>query len=260
MKKLFVVIAVSGTALIASLGLVACGGGDDTSGGGNGGEQGRILKGTYASFPDYLDPQLSYTAEGWTAMGEVYIPLLTYKHAEGEEGQRGRPRPGRRPAENQQRRQDLHPETAARPQILRRHPGQSLRLHPRGRTRLHPQLRRLALLHRHRRRGRVRRNEERRHPRHRSRRPDRRSRHQPDEAARNLRERAGADVRRSGSRRHADGRPIGRRRRPAPAPTRSRNRSPAKAGNTSATPTGRKPTRKRCPNSRPAASTGPRSR
>lgn len=89
MKKLFVVIAVSGTALIASLGLVACGGGgDDSSGGGSGGEgkQGGILKGTYASFPDYMDPQLSYTAEGWTAMGEVYIPLLTYKHAEGAEG------------------------------------------------------------------------------------------------------------------------------------------------------------------------------
>ena len=33
-----------------------------------------------------MDPQLSYTAEGWTAMGEVYIPLLTYKHAEGAEG------------------------------------------------------------------------------------------------------------------------------------------------------------------------------
>jgi len=88
-KKLVVVFAVLGIALIASVGLVACGGGDDTSGGGSdtgGGQTGGTLKGTYASFPDYLDPQLSYTAEGWTAMGEVYIPLLTYKHAEGVEG------------------------------------------------------------------------------------------------------------------------------------------------------------------------------
>jgi peptide/nickel transport system substrate-binding protein len=85
-KKHFVFIAVSVTALFASLGLVACGGGGDTGGGGGSGRQGGILKGTYASFPDYLDPQLSYTAEGWTAMGEVYIPLLTYKHAEGTEG------------------------------------------------------------------------------------------------------------------------------------------------------------------------------
>ena len=89
MKKLFVVFAVLGSALFTSFGLVACGGGDDSGGGESsdgGGQQGGILKGTYASFPDYMDPQLSYTAEGWTAMGEVYIPLLTYKHAEGAEG------------------------------------------------------------------------------------------------------------------------------------------------------------------------------
>ena len=88
MKKLGALIAVLALAAVASLGLVACGGGgEDTSGGGGGeGKQGGILNITYASFPDYMDPQLSYTAEGWTAMGEVYIPLLTYKHAEGEEG------------------------------------------------------------------------------------------------------------------------------------------------------------------------------
>jgi peptide/nickel transport system substrate-binding protein len=33
-----------------------------------------------------MDPQISYTAEGWTAMRPVYIPLLTYKSASGEEG------------------------------------------------------------------------------------------------------------------------------------------------------------------------------
>jgi peptide/nickel transport system substrate-binding protein len=88
LKKLGALIAVLALAAVASLGLVACGGGgEDTSGGGGGeGKQGGILNITYASFPDYMDPQLSYTAEGWTAMGEVYIPLLTYKHAEGEEG------------------------------------------------------------------------------------------------------------------------------------------------------------------------------
>ncbi|HEY3492037.1 MAG TPA: ABC transporter substrate-binding protein, partial [Solirubrobacterales bacterium] len=41
---------------------------------------------TYASFPDFMDPALSYSVEGWTAMAEVYLPLLTYKHADGEEG------------------------------------------------------------------------------------------------------------------------------------------------------------------------------
>ncbi|HMI80225.1 MAG TPA: ABC transporter substrate-binding protein [Solirubrobacterales bacterium] len=64
--------------------MVSCGGGDDETSGE--GKKGGILNITYASFPDYMDPQLSYTAEGWTAMGEVYIPLLTYKHAEGAEG------------------------------------------------------------------------------------------------------------------------------------------------------------------------------
>jgi len=64
-----------------AFGLVACG-----SGNSSGGKEGGTLTGTYASFPDALDPALSYTAEGWNALADVYIPLLTYKHAEGVEG------------------------------------------------------------------------------------------------------------------------------------------------------------------------------
>lgn len=45
-----------------------------------------VFKGAYTSFPDYMDPALSFTAEGWTAMYDVYIPLLTYRHAEGAAG------------------------------------------------------------------------------------------------------------------------------------------------------------------------------
>jgi peptide/nickel transport system substrate-binding protein len=89
LKKLLLVITVTGLAAVSSLALVACGGGSDStssSGSSEGGNEGGTLNATYASFPDYMDPQLSYTAEGWTAMGEVYIPLLTYKHAEGAEG------------------------------------------------------------------------------------------------------------------------------------------------------------------------------
>jgi peptide/nickel transport system substrate-binding protein len=78
------VIAVVGLAAVASIALVACGSSSSSSD--SGGKEGGILNATYASFPDYMDPALSYTAEGWTAMGEVYIPLLTYKHAEGVEG------------------------------------------------------------------------------------------------------------------------------------------------------------------------------
>jgi peptide/nickel transport system substrate-binding protein len=82
LKKLAMVIAVLGLAAVTAIGLASCGSGS----GGSSGKEGGTLNVTYASFPDYLDPALSYTAEGWTAMGEVYIPLLTYKHAEGVEG------------------------------------------------------------------------------------------------------------------------------------------------------------------------------
>jgi peptide/nickel transport system substrate-binding protein len=74
------IVTVLGLAAVASFALVACGSSS------SGGKEGGVLNATYASSPDYLDPALSYTAEGWTAMGEVYIPLLTYKHAEGVEG------------------------------------------------------------------------------------------------------------------------------------------------------------------------------
>jgi peptide/nickel transport system substrate-binding protein len=79
--------------------LAACGGGSSssssssstTSEGGASptegeGNEGGTLKGAYTSFPDYMDPQISYTAEGWTAMRPVYVPLLTYAAAPGEEG------------------------------------------------------------------------------------------------------------------------------------------------------------------------------
>jgi peptide/nickel transport system substrate-binding protein len=52
------------------------------------GGDGSILRATAASFPDYLDPSLSYSVEGWTAMWETYVPLLTYAHAEGAAGTR----------------------------------------------------------------------------------------------------------------------------------------------------------------------------
>ena len=82
MKKLGAVFAVLVLAAVAAIGLAACGSGEEVSGG----EQGGRLNATYNSAPDFLDPQLSYSSEGWEAMGEVYVPLLTYKHAEGAEG------------------------------------------------------------------------------------------------------------------------------------------------------------------------------
>ncbi len=77
MRKLGLILLVPGLAICSALGLAACG---------SSGKEGGTLTGSYASFPDYLDPALSYTAEGWTAMYDTYLPLLTYAHANGTDG------------------------------------------------------------------------------------------------------------------------------------------------------------------------------
>src|SRR6478672_8244239 len=71
----YLVLAVTLAGLVVS----GCG----SSGGGS--EPG-TLKATFGSFPDYLDPALSHSEEGWTAIYDTYVPLLTYKHASGKEG------------------------------------------------------------------------------------------------------------------------------------------------------------------------------
>lgn len=78
MRKIGLVALVLVLAACSALGLAACGS--------SGGKEGGTLTGSYASFPDYLDPQLSYTQEGWTAMFDTYLPLLTYKRVNGSEG------------------------------------------------------------------------------------------------------------------------------------------------------------------------------
>ncbi len=81
-------VALSATAVLAA----GCGDDKDTGGGSEGGsataevKSGGTFTAYYTSFPDYMDPALSYTQEGWTALWTVYTPLLTYKHAEGAEG------------------------------------------------------------------------------------------------------------------------------------------------------------------------------
>jgi peptide/nickel transport system substrate-binding protein len=60
--------------------LAGCGGSDEDS------APSSTLDITFASFPDYLDPSLSFSLEGTTAMWETYVPLLTYKHADGAAG------------------------------------------------------------------------------------------------------------------------------------------------------------------------------
>jgi peptide/nickel transport system substrate-binding protein len=72
-------LVVLGLVAGSALGLAACG----TS---SSGKEGGTLTGSYASFPEYLDPQLAYSVEGWTALWNTYTPLLTYAHASGQAG------------------------------------------------------------------------------------------------------------------------------------------------------------------------------
>ena len=63
-----------------TLGAAGCGGSSSAE------ESGGTMKATFSAFPDYLDPALSHTAEGWTATWSTYIPLLTYAHQSGKAG------------------------------------------------------------------------------------------------------------------------------------------------------------------------------
>jgi len=81
-RKIRKVAALTCVTALAAVGLAACG---DSGGGGGSGKEGGEMNGTVTSFPDYLDPQLSYTLEGWEGLWNVYVPLLTYKHGNGDE-------------------------------------------------------------------------------------------------------------------------------------------------------------------------------
>jgi peptide/nickel transport system substrate-binding protein len=80
-------LAIVCISMLAAVGATACGkdSGSGSSSGGSGGGGGDITVDA-TSFPDYIDPQLSYTLEGWEVLWNVYTPLLTYKHAKGKEG------------------------------------------------------------------------------------------------------------------------------------------------------------------------------
>ncbi len=83
-------------AIAATLALAACGGddaGDSEStgasaqgGGGTAVRMGGEATFNYGSFPDYLDPALSYTVQGWQALVPTYTTLLTYKRERGAAG------------------------------------------------------------------------------------------------------------------------------------------------------------------------------
>jgi peptide/nickel transport system substrate-binding protein len=81
-------LAVVGTAALA-LAVAACGGGgggSGTAGSGGSGKKGGTVRILETSFPDYLDPGLSYTVDGWQSLHLVYPGLLTFPHKSGTAG------------------------------------------------------------------------------------------------------------------------------------------------------------------------------
>jgi peptide/nickel transport system substrate-binding protein len=77
-------------AVLSMFVIAACGDddddGDDGGGGGGAVKQGGSITIAQTSQPDYLDPALSYTVNGWEPQWLVYTPPITYKRAEGKEG------------------------------------------------------------------------------------------------------------------------------------------------------------------------------
>ncbi len=61
------VVAIACIIPLAAFGVAACG--SDKGGGGGGGGGGGDINVAVTSFPDYVDPQLSYTVEGWECSG-----------------------------------------------------------------------------------------------------------------------------------------------------------------------------------------------
>ncbi len=79
LKILVALIAVT----VASVAISACGSSSEKTGG-----QMQVLD---TAFPDFLDPGLSFTVNGWEALGQVYPGLLTYPHVGGQEGAKVEP-------------------------------------------------------------------------------------------------------------------------------------------------------------------------
>ena len=78
MSTLRTVLTIISITAVVAFGIAACGADQESATTGPGGGDINI---TLTSFPDYVDPQLSYTVEGWEVLWNVYTPLLTYKHA-----------------------------------------------------------------------------------------------------------------------------------------------------------------------------------
>ena len=78
-------------AALAMLAIASCGDDDDDGGGGGGGggAKGGTLNIAHTSYPDFLDPGLSYTVDGWEALHLAYTGLVTFANGNGDAGPEG---------------------------------------------------------------------------------------------------------------------------------------------------------------------------
>jgi peptide/nickel transport system substrate-binding protein len=95
MKGILKRLVLLALALTLALGVAACGSDDDDTSGDKaegGGEatseirEGGELTFNYPSFPDFLDPAMSYTVAGWQAIVPAYTSLTTYRREAGAGG------------------------------------------------------------------------------------------------------------------------------------------------------------------------------
>ena len=222
---------------LAALAIGACGGDE----GGGGGEEkdtgsaagGAIKKGgtvklAHSSFPDYLDPALSYTVDGWQVLHLVYPGLVTFKAESGPGGAEVVPALARGPPRGLRGRQDLHLPDARGRDLLERRPGARVGLQGLDRAPAGGGLAgRRSRLHQHRGRRGLPEDEEGRRRRDRGERRDGRDHHQARRVARRVPLRARHPVRGHRPGRHAgqepDEEPPARR---GPVPVRERQDQP----------------------------------
>src|SRR5688572_18766993 len=79
-------------AALSAIAIAACGDDDDDggdAGAGGGGTTGGELNISHTSFPDFVDPGLSYTVDGWEVLHTAYTGLVTYATGDGNGGPEG---------------------------------------------------------------------------------------------------------------------------------------------------------------------------
>ena len=109
---------------------------------------------------DYLDPGLTYSPEGSSVLWNVYLPLLGYRHVTGPGGATIVPYLARELPQHLGGRNDVHARAPAGPEVLGRDAGARKRLQGDHRARLPSRLAGGRVLLEHRRRRRLRPDEE----------------------------------------------------------------------------------------------------